>query len=835
MDATFSMQTGAISYKIDLAVPAATGSWSVSLGYLDINPNVWNISGVSGKIYNNRGYVVGSYNPDTTTSLQGVIKGSGHTIYQDDVLLSNTETQDSSDYNQVSINGNYVGEYLPSVGIGGEAVVDEFYNLTVPFWNKEGDGRLLFVTENEQADLGFIRAVSGMGFIVDTGALTGAAGTQGVDVGRPYGLIVFGSATSSGLYHSGGWNALNVPMMSLNSHLVCPENLNWYSFLSSESLGNETGAVFPGRYFTEGGVNDLWAEFPTKGWERLVRDERLQPYPGRGDASYYVPYGNNPYVLSGVISFNPAPNEYAQWNYAGSPTNTEIHASAANGIQHSGLGSLAWVTYTDGGYQKIDGYVSGTAEEATTCWKTGDLVTITWPVECSCWPWVDGISAEIYEIYRGEVNDSFFYRFSTSHGVPPTSYDIIVEPSESCKCAIWATGDLMTVEFGDGSRIDGEVTYKDPFDGTGVGCSLNFSLNEAGVATEDTGILVYKRIPPKYASFEVSGSDTIVRLVDISMSGATITADGSGFLSLYSASGIFAGEVDPTGFSDGLQSDLEMEFSGIDGAPAIVTTVLSNTLGGTGASTATWSTAWGLDQIYNSGRVVPQTASYNVDNLYRRTTLTSGLYPSSTLDYKNTFYIFGVWSRWVSGSYIAINSVVTGEGMPTCWAVGDDINITWPAAAGLPWSDPVAAEILSIDDLGYGELFIEYKFPNDYGLPPEGGIPHYTLTVERDEPVPCGIEFNMYTGGVSTTDGFGGDIFVANTDSGKLITVWHKGFWTGGYSEAPNRGGFTQNELMSFSVTPTGNDWATGYNMWDTLTVSGKQLFVNAVAGFFID
>ena len=96
MDATFPMQTGAISYKIDLAVPAATGSWSVSLGYLDINPNVWNISGVSGKIYDNSGYVVGSYNPDTTTSLQGVIKGSGHTIYQDDVLLSNTETQDPS-------------------------------------------------------------------------------------------------------------------------------------------------------------------------------------------------------------------------------------------------------------------------------------------------------------------------------------------------------------------------------------------------------------------------------------------------------------------------------------------------------------------------------------------------------------------------------------------------------------------------------------------------------------------------------------------------------------------------------------------------------------------
>ena len=71
---------------------------------------------------------------------------------------------------------------------------------------------------------------------------------------------------------AGGWNDLNIPMMSLNSHLVCPENLNWYSNVSAESLTNETGAVFPGRYFTEDGIEDFWAPFPTKGWERLVRD-----------------------------------------------------------------------------------------------------------------------------------------------------------------------------------------------------------------------------------------------------------------------------------------------------------------------------------------------------------------------------------------------------------------------------------------------------------------------------------------------------------------------------------------------------------------------------------
>ena len=75
-------------------------------------------------------------------------------------------------------------------------------------------------------------------------------------------------------------------------------------------------------------------------------------------------------------------------------------------------------------------------------------------------------------------------------------------------------------------------------------------------------------------------------------------------------------------------------------------------------------------------------------------------------------------------------------------------------------------------------------------------------------------------------------------EPGKLVTVWHKGFldWEGILESflpqasqklsqtQQNAGGFTKNELMSFSVTPTGNDWATGYNMWDTLTDIRKTI-----------
>jgi hypothetical protein len=540
MDATFPMQTGAISYTLDLNAPAATGSWSVSLGYLGINPNVWNISGVSGKIYNNRGYVVGNYNTDTTTSLQGVIDGSGHTIYQDDVLLSNTETQDSSDYNQVSINGNYVGGYLPNVRVGGEAVFDEFSNLTVPFWNKVGDDRLLFVTENAQADLGFIHAVSGMGFTVDTGALTGSQGADGVDVGRPYGLIVFGSATSSGVYHSGRWNDLNIPMMSLNSHLVTPENLNWYGGRPSTlTLADQTGGVYPQRYKSTQGQYSIWAQFPVQGWEQMV----YSPEAGDDTNSFFFPLGR-----TGVFGVPPS--------------------------------------------------------------STGSFVLFT------------------------------------QSNLPPPN-------------------DATQIFMREGQTTGGPFDYQ------------------------------------------------------------------------YDATSTISGNLSPTGHDGVLPQDCEVIFGHLYPSYIYadtytgVTVKVSNYLGGTGAAPFSLTgSPWAQNQIYNMDRVVPQTASYNVDNLYRRTTLTSGLYPTD--------------------------------------------------------------------------------------------------------------QFNMYTGSVYSSNSCGGNALVTNLNSGNLITVWHHGFWTGqlvaDQSVAYSLGGkFTEPELMVFSVTSTGMEWTEGYDMWSTLTTTGKQLFVNAVAGFFID
>ena len=79
--------------------------------------------------------------------------------------------------------------------------------------------------------------------------------------------------------------------------------------------------------------------------------------------------------------------------------------------------------------------------------------------------------------------------------------------------------------------------------------------------------------------------------------------------------------------------------------------------------------------------------------------------------------------------------------------------------------------------------------------------------------------------------GQGGDTFVASMESGKLVTVFPKGFGTGNAYIT----GFTENNLVVFSVTPTGTAWAGGYDMWNTLTVTGKQMFVNAVVASFIE
>jgi hypothetical protein len=523
MNATFPMRTGDISYQIGLSVPAATGSWSVSLGFLDQNENAWNISGMSGKIYDNTGYVVGGYNSNVTTTLQGVISGGDHSLYQDGILLSNTQNQEENDYNMVSISGTYLEGYLPSVSILGDNVVNESQVQTVPFWKKRNDDKVLFVTENITADLGFIQAISGMGFRFQTGILTGVGAIQVDQIESTYGLVIFGAATSSGLYTGSNWNALNLPMMSLNSHLVCPQNLGWYN---SKYIGNEevstvnsdgdiTGAVFPQKYLSPASGNVIWAEMPVDGWMRMEYD----PANSSTNVAYYSPYGIEP-------------------------------------------------------------------------------------------------AAEVM---------TRFVRF----------------------------------------------TY-DPY----------------GSPAADTTIVL--------------GSDA------------------------WSASTGYVGDLRP-GSTSGLTRDLEVNFLDIGGmaprfgpSPSIVTVRLSNTLGGTGAIPFTWTgTNWG-EENQLGGREIPQRVSYHADNLYRRTTLSTGLYPTE--------------------------------------------------------------------------------------------------------------QFNMYEGPFSISQGMGGDTLVSSTNTGNIVTAFHKGFWTGNFY-----GDFAKNSLLVFSVTPTGTGWTTGQSMWDTLSKTGKQLFVNSVAGFFIE
>ena len=527
MSATFPMRTGTISYQIGLSPPAATGSWSVSLGFLDQNENSWSMSGVSGKIYDNSGYMVGGYNSNTDTMMHGVISGADHSIYQDGILLSNAGNQEENDYNFVDISGTYMGGYLPSVAVLGKEVRNTSQNQTVPFWNKQNDDRVYFVTENANADIGFIRAISGMGFTFETGSLTGSNINPGL-LDALYGLIIFGSATSSGLYGSGAWNTLDIPMMSLNSDLVCSGNLGWSRSVpkSWENSTTSTGqaCVFPNSFADAGRNATLWAEGPTVGWER-----------------FYYDY---------------------------------------------------WVTE--------------------------------------------------------DWNDLFF--------VP------------------YVTGE--------------------------AGRHIRFQYNT-----------------PSAGNTTVTWNDN------------------------YVATGVYSSDVRPpvTPPLTGVPEDLHLTFTGIPGETGITMT-LSNTLGGTGAPAADLTgSQWILDQMHNSGRVIPQTASYNVNNLYRRTTLTSGNYPTDS---------FNMYT-----------------GMP------------WGAASGLT--------LVAGDG---GDTFVSDRQTSSLG--------------ETDYPL-----------------------------HNNFITVWHKGFWTGDVVS----GNFTKQELMSFAVTPTGNDWTTGYNMWDTLTQSGKQLFVNAVAGFFIE
>ena len=519
MKAIFPIRTGNLSYALPLNVPT-TGNWSVSLGFSGISENTWNMSGVSGKLYDNTGYVVGTYPPSQPTLISGSIFENYHSIYQDGILLSNCSPNTPNDYCTVSAQGNFIGGQIPSLQVGGQNILNQNTVQAHQFWKTEND-RIYFVTENTVADRGFIDIISGMGIEIATGdqsdsaayaANTGLRGGSGID--ESYNMIIFGAATTSGDYNSGVWNSTVSSMMSLNSFLTCPQNLSWYgapqgaggdALGTIRSSGYQTGAVFPQEYRSPQNTKSIWAEFPTQGWFKLF----LNPASSAAEPEY-IPYG-----------------------------------------------------------------VGG------------------------------------------------------GHGGDTTDH---------------------------------------------------------------------------YVKFEYSSPNTTVSMYD----------------GIHFTDPSFSSDVRPFSAGDGLPHDLELTFEDVSDAPDDVIVKLSNTLGGTGDVASTWTdTSWGRRQV-DSGRVVPQTKSYNVNTVFRHTTLTSGNYPTD--------------------------------------------------------------------------------------------------------------QFTMYGGEMAAGHGQGGDTLISNMDTGKVLTAFHKGFWTGNILD----GDFTKNNLVVFSVTPTGLGWQTGQNMWDTLTSTGKRLFVNSVAELFL-
>ena len=291
MKALFPIRTGDLNYTINVKAPNTTGKWSVELGFSGMAENTWGISGCSGKIYDNTGYNIGSYIANQSTSISGSIFDERHSVYQDGVLLSNQSRHSRNDYDMVEIKSSYINGYTPDVNIQGRSVLNTNSKETHEFWSSPKD-RIYFVTENANADSGFVNQLRSMGFTVNTGNQSGVGGGQSLD--SFYSLIIFGSATSSGNYNGGFWNSLNTNMMSLNSHLVAENNLNWYGEFNKVSNVDQTGRNANTLYSTYPHADSdsyIWVEFPLEGWHKLFFNEDAS-FPGE---DYYLSYGSDQY------------------------------------------------------------------------------------------------------------------------------------------------------------------------------------------------------------------------------------------------------------------------------------------------------------------------------------------------------------------------------------------------------------------------------------------------------------------------------------------------------------------------------------------------------------
>lgn len=367
MKNVFPIRTGDLNYKIDLNVPSTTGEWSVSLGLSGIKEGTWSISGSSGKIFDNRGYNIGSYLEKESYSISGVIFNTHHSIYKDRVLLSSSSPNVENDYNMVEITSNLNG-YNPGISIEGESVINENFAQTHQYWGQSGDDRAFFVTENSEADIGFIETLEAIGFNVTTGNESGLSGGLGLD--ENYNLVVLGSATSSGNYNSGLWNSLNTNILSLNSHLISPENLNWER-VSTTRTGVSTSVV---------ANNDvsMWAEYPGEGWQELFY---RSDFSSSGSYDYFMPYGatGTDTFDRGALIQNFFPDLRVWYN-----NGSDLSVNSIDAVSDPTYGldsdiNIDW-TWTQSGSEAFDTWVSmtfgGTGEQHYTGDFPGDIYLI---------------------------------------------------------------------------------------------------------------------------------------------------------------------------------------------------------------------------------------------------------------------------------------------------------------------------------------------------------------------------------------------------------------------------------------------------------------------------
>ena len=105
---------------------------------------------------------------------------------------------------------------------------------------------------------------------------------------------------------------------------------------------------------------------------------------------------------------------------------------------------------------------------------------------------------------------------------------------------------------------------------------------------------------------------------------------------------------------------------------------------------------------------------------------------------------------------------------PGCWGTGDSVTITWPGAAGEPWSLGVSAEIYDMS-IGSDDCDIGYRWAGEIAGPPEA----YEITVSNNvlggPPPPFIIPFSGYVVNPDITVDPNGELNGSLTVFGNLL------------------------------------------------------------------